>query len=100
MVDVMKVGMVALSDLYDAPVDPALMQFKAVSARKHRSCSGCLFDGQRVKVCREACEIARRANLPDCDDIDPMTNKSLIYVLRETDPRQIDLVNGEKNDPA
>lgn len=90
--------MVALADLYDAPVDPASMQFKAVSARKHRSCSGCLFDGQRVKVCREACEIARRAGLPDCDDNDPMTNKSLIYVLRETDPRQLSITEGESKE--
>lgn len=91
----MKMNMISLADLYDAPVDPASMQFKAVAARKHRSCSGCLFDGQRVKVCREACEIAKRAGLADCDDIDPATNKSHIYVTRPIDPRQIDLVNGE-----
>ncbi len=76
----MKTDMIVLADLYDAPVDPASMQFKAVAARKHRSCSGCLFDGQRVKVCREACEIAKRAGLADYDDIDPATNKSHIYV--------------------
>lgn len=90
----MKTDMIVLADLYDAPVDPASMQFKAVAARKHRSCSGCLFDGQRVKVCREACEIAKRAGLPDCDDIDPATGKTYVYQLRDTDPRQIDLVNG------
>jgi hypothetical protein len=90
----MKVPMIVLADLYDAPVDPASMQYKAVAARKLRSCSGCLFDGQRVKVCREACEIAKRAGLPDCDDIDPATGKTYVYQLRDTDPRQIDLVNG------
>ena len=90
----MKTDMIVLADLYDAPVDPASMQFKAVAARKLRSCSGCLFDGQRVKVCREACEIAKLAGLPDCDDIDPDTDKTYVYQLRDTDPRQIDLVNG------
>lgn len=96
----MKVPMIALADLYDAPVDPASMQFKAIAARKHRSCSGCLFDGQRVKVCREACEIAKRAGLADCDDIDPVTKKSMIYVIRPVDPRQLSITDGEQNDPA
>lgn len=86
--------MLDLSTLYEAPIDPATLQYKAIAARKHRSCSGCLFDGQRVKVCREACEIAKRAGLADCDDIDPATGKTYVYQLRETDPRQIDLVNG------
>ena len=91
----MKVPMIDLSALYDAPVDPATLQFKAIAARKHRSCSGCLFDGQRVKVCREACEIAKRAGLADCDDIDPATNKSHIYVIRPIDPRQLSITEGE-----
>jgi hypothetical protein len=88
----MKVPMIVLADLYDAPVDPASMQYKAVAARKLRSCSGCLFDGQRVKVCREACEIAKRAGLPDCDDIDPATGKTYVYQLRDTDPRQLSIM--------
>lgn len=92
----MRADMIVLADLYDAPIDPAKLQFKAVAARKHRSCSGCLFDGQRVKVCREACEIAKKAGILDCDDVDPTTGKSMIYQLREVDSRQIDLVNGEK----
>jgi hypothetical protein len=86
--------MLDLSTLYDASVDPSTLQYKAVAARKPRSCSGCLFDGQRVKVCREACEIAKRAGLPDCDDIAPDIGKTYVYQLRDTDPRQIDLVNG------
>jgi hypothetical protein len=86
--------MLDLSTLYDASVDPSTLQYKAVAARKLRSCSSCIFDGQRVKVCREACEIAKRAGLPDCDDIDPATGKTYVYQLRDTDPRQIDLVNG------
>ena len=89
-----RVDMIDLASLYDAPIDSSTLQYKAVAARKLRSCSGCLFDGQRVKVCREACEIAKRAGLPDCDDIDPATGKTYVYQLRDTDPRQIDLVNG------
>lgn len=86
-------GYVAIADLYDAPIDPATLQFKAVAARKHRSCSGCIFDGQRVKVCREACEIAKLAGLPDCDDIDPDTGKTYVYQLRDTDPRQLSIMD-------
>lgn len=88
--------MLDLSSLYEAPIDPSTLQYKAVAARKLRSCSGCLFDGQRVKVCREACEIAKRAGLPDCDDIDPATGKTFIYTLRETDPRQLSITDKQE----
>lgn len=91
----MRADMIVLADLYDAPIDPATLQFKAIAARKHRSCSGCLFDGQRVKVCREACEIAKKAGILDCDDVDPVTGKSMIYMLRETDPRQISIMENK-----
>lgn len=87
--------MLDLSTLYEAPIDPSTLQYKAVAARKLRSCSGCIFDGQRVKVCREACEIAKRAGLRDCDDIDPATGKTFIYTLRETDSRQLSIIEGE-----
>lgn len=33
--------------------------------------------------------MATKAGLGSCD------NEDIVYVLRETDPRQIDLVNGE-----
>lgn len=88
--------MLDLSTLYEAPIDPSTLQYKAVAARKLRSCSGGIFDGQRVKVCREACEIAKRAGLPDCDDIDPATGKTFIYTLRETDPRQLSITDKQE----
>lgn len=88
--------MLDLSSLYDAQIDPSMLQYRAIAARKLRSCSGCLFDGQRVKVCREACEIAKRAGLPDCDDIDPATGKTYVYTLRETDSRQLSIIDKQE----
>lgn len=97
----MKTDMIVLADLYDAPVDPASMQFKAVPAKlkaprgeADKACQACIFKGQLNKVCVQAGQIARLAGLPDCEDIDPATGKTYVYQLRDTDPRQIDLVNG------
>lgn len=88
--------MLDLSTLYETPIDPSTLQYKAIAARKLRSCSGCLFEGQRVKVCPEACEIAKRAGLPDCDDIDQAIGKTFIYTLRETDPRQLSITDKQE----
>jgi hypothetical protein len=73
--------MTALADLVglDDPVEPAAMRFRA---KPGKSCSGCLFKGQRARVCAEATRIALRAELPDCDD-------GFVYVPILTDPRQL-----------
>ena len=53
------------------------------------ACNGCLFSNEKVSVCREVCRIAVAAGLPDCDS-EP-SGKRVIYVLPETDPRQISI---------
>jgi len=65
------------------PLDPATMLFKSKAENLNRpKCSGCLFKGQQVSVCYEACEVAMRAGLADCDD-------GVIYVAIPIDPRQL-----------
>lgn len=77
-------NMTALSDLVGLadPLDPAQMRF---TARPAKSCRGCVFDGQRASVCRQASSLAVLAELPDCD-------QGVIYVALEIDPRQIEIV--------
>lgn len=79
-------GMVDLSELYEAPIDPAALDF---THKPGKSCAGCIFTKQRISVCNQAVEIALRAGLASCDE------QNVVYVLRVRDPRQIDLVNGE-----
>jgi len=84
----MNVAMVALSDIVgtDDPLDPATMRYKAAAAIPDRpDCSGCVFRGQRSKVCKEAARLALRAGLPDCDS-------GHIYVAVPIDSRQLTIV--------
>lgn len=78
-------NMIALADLYDAPLEPESMDF---TTKPGRACRNCLFQRQRVSVCNAAVEIAQRAGMPSCD------NEDVIYVLREIDPRQM-TITGE-----
>lgn len=78
-------NMIALSDLYDEPLDPAAMSF---TTKPGRACRSCEFQRQRVSVCNKAVEVALRANLPSCDDND------VVYVLKEIDTRQL-TIQGE-----
>lgn len=74
------------------PLEPESMQYRAkVAAEGSAWCSGCVFKGQASKVCIRACAAAVRAGLPDCEDKDPATGRTHIYLAVETDPRQIDL---------
>lgn len=67
-------------------LEPAAMLFVAVE-RDGNGCRSCLFAGQRVAVCKAACELAARASMPDCDSsTDP--GKRIIYVAPPRDPRQ------------
>ena len=66
---------------------PARMQFTAQPTRG--KCSGCAFDGQRVKVCDEAAEVAVRAGLPHCEQ------GKVIYLRTEVDPRQQSLIEAD-----
>ena len=77
-------------------LDPATMQFRAYLLPEDAvdRCAGCVFHLQESKVCKEAGRLAHLAEIRDCDDIDPATGKTYVYQLRDTDPRQIDLVNG------
>lgn len=90
----------ALSDLVgqDEPVDPSQIQFRAVPAlvwapRKDehpdRACRGCLFKGQKSKVCVQAGQVARLASMPDCEERDTETDKTFIYIAIPVDERQL-----------
>lgn len=74
-------NMTALADLVGLaePLEPSQMRFTTKPAK---SCTGCLFDGQRSPVCRQATFVALRAGQPDCDD-------GHIYVAVPVDPRQL-----------
>lgn len=78
-----------------APIDPTTIRFKAIKAPARNKCDGCLFDGQVSRVCIQACDIAAAAGQPDCDD--PLVGQvgTVIYVLDDSDPRQLPLLGGE-----
>ena len=82
-------GLVPVADwlgLRGVVLEPAAMLFLAVE-RDGTGCRSCLFAGQRVAVCKAACELASRASMPDCDSpTDP--GKRIIYVAPPNDPRQ------------
>ena len=78
-------NMIALSDLYDEPLDPSSINFTAAPGR---SCRNCLYQRQRVSVCNKAVEVALRAGLASCDDND------VVYVLKVVDERQL-TIQGE-----
>lgn len=49
-----------------------------------KSCRGCLFAGQPAAICSRANIAAARVELEQCEN-------GVIYVLKEIDPRQLDL---------
>lgn len=69
---------------------PADIRFKAMESDD--GCKGCLFQKQRSAVCREASQVAQDIGQPDCDDRSPVSKLSYIYVLDESDPRQIPML--------
>lgn len=71
------------------------MQFRAVAATGIDSCSGCVFKGQKSKVCIAAGNAARLARIPDCEDRDAASGKTFIYILTKSDPRQLRIVTEE-----
>jgi len=64
---------------YGDPLEPEQMQF---TTQEGKTCRQCIFDGQKHAVCVRAGKAALRASMPDCGE------ESVVYVLRETDPRQ------------
>ena len=69
-------------------MDPTKISFGIREARMKKSCKGCLFDGQPVSTCYDACIEAVTRGLPDCDAIN-QRGKRVIYV--EIDPCQLDI---------
>ena len=86
-------ALVAVADwlgLRGVVLEPAAMLFVAVE-RDGSGCRSRLFAGQRVAVCKAACELAVRAGQKDCDSpTDP--GKRIIYVAPPRDPRQLELL--------
>lgn len=74
-------------------MNPAELRFKAVEARPD-SCAKCIFKDASHRGCVTASDLAVQRGLPDCDDKAP-SGKTYIYVLDETDPRQMDLLGKE-----
>ncbi len=74
---------IILSDLYDAPIDPAQELF---TTKPGQACRSCIFQRQRVSVCNAAVAMAERAGLESCDRAD------VVYVRKDTDARQLSLV--------
>ena len=71
-------------------MNPSEIRFKAVESS--RGCSACLFYGESYRSCVNACDKAVQRGLPDCDDKAP-SGKTYVYVLDETDLRQMDLLD-------
>lgn len=72
-----------------APLDPTTMRYRAAPAREDAGdCAGCVFRGQKFKVCEAAAAAAQRAGMPDCEDRDTETKRTFIYVSIPIDPRQ------------
>jgi hypothetical protein len=57
-------------------------------------CRGCLLYGESFRDCVTACDKLVQRGLPDCDDKAP-SGKSYVYVLDDTDPRQMNLLDRE-----
>jgi hypothetical protein len=72
----------------------AEIRFKAVEAKSWNGCSGCMFFTESHSTCVAACEKAVQDGLPDCKDLAPSGN-SYVYVLDESDPRQMNLLDKE-----
>lgn len=73
---------------------PAAMRFRAKLASASKgNCAGCLFKGQAAAICGEAGRLAKLAGMPDCDDKDPDSGRTHIYVPLAMDPRQMDVVD-------
>lgn len=64
------------------PLEPESMRYVTAPAK---SCRGCVFAGQPVAICSRANIAAARVELEQCEN-------GFIYV-RDTDPRQVDLVD-------
>lgn len=77
-------------------MNPADIRFKAVeaSAKGYKACKQCMFAGEGFRGCKTASDLAVQRGMPDCDDTAP-SGKTYIYVLDETDPRQMDLLQKE-----
>lgn len=70
-------------------------RYKAQAVSKGDECKGCLFSAHRSDVCHRATFEALLVDQPDCED-KPPNGGSYIYVTDESDPRQMDLLEGVK----
>jgi hypothetical protein len=67
------------------------IRIKAVESA--RACTGCMFIEQPSYECVALCKQLAKRGLPDCEDKAP-SGKEYIYVLDESDPRQMTLLEG------
>jgi len=71
-----------------------LSEIRFAAVESSRGCSACLFYGESFRSCVAICDKAVQRGLPDCDDKAP-SGKTYVYVLDETDPRQMNLLDKE-----
>lgn len=74
------------------PIDPASIRFGI--APTEVDCLGCVFLGQRAKVCMAAAEMAKAAGGYDCEELLP-DGRKLVYVAVKFDVRQESLEVGQ-----
>lgn|GEM_PF-5620855 len=67
------------------------------AAESHHECEGCIFERERTSECKEAAQIAKRLDLPDCEDRAP-SGHGYIYVLTKSDPRQLRIATKDDDD--
>lgn len=67
----------------------AAIRFTAIEATAEE-CAGCLLDGELSTECPKAWALAMERGLPMCEDRAP-NGKQYVYVLDESDPRQMTL---------
>ena len=94
-------GYTALASLVGSAeaLDPSEMQYRAKTAlvwvskrealQSERACNGCIFKGQRAKVCVQAGLLARLAGQHDCEERDTVSDMTFIYQLIPIDERQL-----------
>ena len=71
------------------PIDPTAVRFKAREAEA-ANCEGCLFE-RSFGVCSTAAALAMANGQPDCEECAP-GGMAYIYVLDQSDPRQLNLI--------
>lgn len=82
-------------------LDPTRMRFSQEARRqvddpdwRGLNCRGCLFNKQKMAVCRVANDVAQQLGLRDCDAVDPFGEVVIYVPYREV---QLTLIGEEEH---